>query len=207
MTPVLRLAAICLASLLTACGVQEDLNQPPEPLGDFRLGYTIVVADNAKTAGPSRQATPEQWETALKTEVIKRVGRYQGEKLYHLGIGVNAYALAVPGVPIVISPKSVVVVTVDVWDDTQQRVINAEPKQFTIFEGMSGETVIGSGLTKSGDEQLQTLSENAARTIADWLVENKAWFTPEAVAARALLPAPAPAAGQPAPPDAAPPAN
>jgi hypothetical protein len=35
---------------------------------------------------------------------------------------------------------------------------------------------------------MATLSANAARQINDWLVENKAWFTPEAVAARATLP-------------------
>lgn len=200
MTLVARLAAVCLATALAACGAPEDLTKPPADIGDFRLGYAIVVADNAETVGPSRKATPDEWEAAIKSEVVKRVGRYQGEKLYHLGIGVNAYALAVPGVPILISPKSVVVVTVDVWDDTQQRVINAEPKRFTVFEGVSGGTVIGSGLTKSREQQLQTLSENTAREIAAWLVENKAWFTPEAVAARALLPPPVPAADQPAPP-------
>lgn len=197
-----RLCLVLTLGLVAACGAPENLAAPPEPIGDFRLGYTIVVAENAKPVGPSRQATAEEWETALKAEVEKRVGRYQGEKLYHLGIAVNAYALAVPGVPLVLSPKSVVVVTVDVWDDALQRTVNAEPRQFTVFEGVSGSTIIGSGLTKSREEQLQTLTENAAREIAAWLVENKAWFSPEAVAARKLMPAPAAAA--PAVPAAAP---
>jgi hypothetical protein len=115
------------------------------------------------------------------------MGRYEGDKLYHIGVGVDAYALAVPGVPLVLSPKSVLAITVNVWDDTAGRKINAEPKQFTVLEQISGATVVGSGLTQSKDEQMANLSANAARLINDWMVENAAWFTPEAVAARAAL--------------------
>ena len=35
---------------------------------------------------------------------------------------------------------------------------------------------------------MQRLAANAALKIEDWLIVNQAWFTPEAVAARALLP-------------------
>jgi hypothetical protein len=79
-------------------------------------------------------------------------------------------------------------VTVNVWDDTAQRKINAKPKVITVFEPFSGETFIGSGLTQTKEQQMANLSANAARKINAWLVENEAWFTPEAVAARALLP-------------------
>ena len=182
-----RLVAVLALSLLAACAA-EDPNAPPEDFGDFVLGYTIVVAKNAQAVGPSRKATAEEWEAALKTAIGERFARYQGEKLYHIGVGVDAYALAVPGVPIVLSPKSVLAVTVNVWDDTAGRTVNAAPRQFTVFEGLSGDTVVGSGLTKTRDEQMATLSANAARQINAWLVENKAWFTPEAVAARAKLP-------------------
>lgn len=180
-------AMVLVTGLLAGCG-GSDLSKPPTPIGNFRLGYDIVVADNAKPVGPSRKATPDEWEAALKTAIRDNLGRYQGDKLYHVGVGVNAYALAVPGVPIVLSPKSVLVVSVDVWDDTAQRPVNAETKQFTVFEGMSGSTIVGSGLTKTREEQMKTLSENAASEIEKWIVANKVWFTPEAVAARALLP-------------------
>ena len=202
--------ALAVCAALSGCGATNDLSKPPTPFGEFQLGYDIVIADKAEPVGPSRKATPEEWEAAMKTAVDARFRRYDGNKLYHLGIAVNAYALAVPGIPILISPKSVVVVSVDVWDDTAQRIINAETKQFTVFEGLSGSTVIGSGLTKTREQQMQTLSENAARQINDWLVTNKVWFTPEAAAARAALPpAPAAAAGgaKPAtPPPPVPPA-
>jgi outer membrane murein-binding lipoprotein Lpp len=180
-------AALLAASLLAGCAA-DDLSKPPPAIGDFRLGYDIVVADNAEPAGPSRKATPDEWEAALKKAIDADIGRYQGDKLYHLGVALNAYALAVPGIPIVLSPKSVVVLTVDVWDDTAQRPVNAKGKRLTVFEGISGSTMVGSGLTKTREQQMETLSKNAAAAIAKWLEENKAWFTPEAVAARKLLP-------------------
>jgi hypothetical protein len=196
-----RLFAVIAALALSACAA-EDLTKPPTPLGDFDLGFNIVVAKNAQQVGPSRQVTAAEWEAALKAEIEKRTGRYDGNKLYHLGVAVDAYALAYPGIPIVLKPKSVLSVTVNVWDDTAQRKINAEPKVITVFEPFSGETFIGSGLTQTKEQQMVNLSANAARKINAWLVENKAWFTPEAVAARALLPkvsgAPKPAAAAPA---------
>lgn len=202
-----RAAFVTAFCFLAGCAA-DDMSKPPTPIGDFHLGYDIVVAANAESVGPSRKATPAEWEAALKTEIDKRIGRYDGTKLYHLGVGVNAYALAVPGIPVVISPKSVVVLTVDVWDDTAQRPVNAEPKKMTVFEGISGATVIGSGLTKTREQQMQKLAENAARAINDWLVENKAWFSPEAVAARAALPPVRKPLASATPPAAAPaPAN
>jgi hypothetical protein len=192
-----RLFAVIAALALSACAA-EDLTKPPTPLGDFDLGFNVVVAKNAQQVGPSRQVTAAEWEAALKAEIEKRTGRYDGDKLYHLGVAVDAYALAYPGIPIVLKPKSVLSVTVNVWDDTAQRKINAEPKVITVFEPFSGETFIGSGLTQTKEQQMVNLSANAARKINAWLVENKAWFTPEAVAGRALLPkvkgAPKPAA-------------
>lgn len=183
-----RLFAILALTLTAACAA-EDLTQPPKDFGEFALGYNIVVAKNAEPVGPSRPATAEEWEAALKEAIGARFGRYDGDKLYHIGVGVDAYALAVPGVPVVLSPKSVLAITVDVWDDTAGRKVNAEPKKFTVFERLSGETVVGSGLTQTKEQQMANLSANAARLINDWLIENAAWFTPEAVAARALLPA------------------
>jgi hypothetical protein len=181
-----RCLAVASVILLSACAA-EDLAAPPEPLGDFRLGYNIVVAKNAQQVGPSRPATPAEWEAVLKDEIQKRTGRYQGEKLYHIGVGVDAYALAYPGIPLVLKPKSILHVTVNVWDDTAGRKINAEPKTFTVFEPLSAETMVGSGLTRSKEQQMAALAGNAARQINEWLVENQVWFTPEAVAARAIL--------------------
>lgn len=196
MPPFRRILALAALLALTACAA-EDLTQAPDPLGDFRLGYNIVVARNAQQVGPSRQATAAEWEAVVKAEIQKRTGRYAGDKLYHLGVGVDAYALAYPGIPVVLKPRSVLSVTVNVWDDTAGRKINAEPKTVTVFEPFSAETVIGTGLTRSREQQMEALAANAARRINAWLVENKAWFTPEAVQARVIL---GPEPGAPAAP-------
>ena len=61
----IRLMVLCLGMLaLAACStpapdpLEEDLPQ----MGDFRLAFNIVVADNMQQVPPSRRATPEEWE-------------------------------------------------------------------------------------------------------------------------------------------------
>jgi len=173
------LTLLCLAGL-TGCAADADLDGPVEPLGEFRLGYTIVVADGASKIPPSRDATAEEWEASLKSELGRRFGRFEGRQLYHLAVKVDAYALAVPGVPVVLSPKSLLRLQVSVWDDAAGGKINAEPRVFNVFERFSGETVLGSGLTRTREEQMQQLSANAARKIEAWLRENPGWFAPGA---------------------------
>ena len=180
------LSSIVVLAFLSACA-RQDLSEPPEPIGDFVLGYTIVVAKNAEPVGPSRKAEPEEWETLLKEKIAARIGRYQGERIYNIAVGVDGYALAVPGVPILLSPKSVLAITVNIWDDALGLKLNEKPKQLIVLERLSGETVVGSGLTQTREQQMRNLAENAARLINNWLVENKAWFTPEAAAARAAV--------------------
>ena len=183
----LRRAALCLAAAaaLAGCG-NRDLSEPAPEFGDMALGYVIVVAKNAQPVGPSRKASPEEWEASIRDAVQARIGRQQGEKLYHLGIGIDGYALAVPGIPVVLSPKSALVASVTLWDDAAQVKVNAEPERFTVLEALTPETVISSGLTQSREEQIANLSASLARAIETWLVQNEEWFTPEAVAGRAL---------------------
>ena len=170
-----NLIAILLgASLLSACQ-KNDLAEAPVPLGNFELGLNIVVADNMKKVPISRPATVEEWETAIIKSVDDRFGRYSGTKLYNIGIAVDGFALAPPGVPIVASPKSVLVITANIWDDASGTKLNAEGAQFTIFESFSGETVIGSGLTRSRQKQIEILSYNAAKRVEEWILEHPEW--------------------------------
>ncbi len=167
-----------LASLaaLAACSLPADVNEPQVPMGDFRLGHNIVVVEEP-TIGPfSRTATDEEWTEELTKAIQTRLGGYEGEKLYNLGIKVEAYALALPGVPLVFKPRSVLVINVLVWDDATQTRLNPEAKQLTIFEGVSGETLISSGLTQNKQQQMVRLSNNAAKAIQDYLLENPEWI-------------------------------
>jgi hypothetical protein len=175
----------CVMALLAACQT-NDLKEPPPPLGDFVLGLNIAVADNVQKVPISRDADPKDWEASIKKAVAARFGRYDGSRIYNIGISIDAYALAPPGIPLVVSPKSVLVVTANIWDDATGVKLNPEGKQFTIFEGASPDTMIGSGLTQNKQKQMETLSYNAAKAVEKWLVENPQWFNlPPLHAARA----------------------
>ena len=113
---------------VAACGtVEEDLSETPPPLGQFRLGHNIAIADNV-TKGPfSREFTETQLEVSVQNAVAKRLRRYDGDGLYHLGIVVGGIVLAQPGVPIVYAPQSVMILDVTAFDNTTQKKLNDKP--------------------------------------------------------------------------------
>lgn len=167
--------ALVVGFSLSACQT-NDLMEPPVPLGDFAMGLNIAVADNMQKSPISRDATAEEWKTALTKAMADRFGRYEGTKLYNFGISIDGFALAPPGVPLVLKPKSVLVISANIWDDAAQKKLNAEGKQLVIFEKMSGETVVGSGLTQTKEKQMEILAYNAAKAVEGWLLDNPEWF-------------------------------
>jgi hypothetical protein len=115
-----------------------------------------------------------------------RFGRYEGTKLYHLGVSVEGYVLAIPGVPLVASPKSALILNVTAWDDAKGGKLNTKPHLVTVVESFSGNTFLGSGLTQSKEKQLENLSRNAAKQIQNWLVQQNnefGWFEDDGVPA------------------------
>lgn len=169
-------------SALTACTNANDLDEEPAYLGDFQLGHNVVVAPNLTKGPASREASEEEWSKVMTKAIEDRFGRYDGERLYHLGVSIEGYVLAVTGVPLVLSPKSALILNVTVWDDAKQEKLNAEPEQITVMESFSGNTLLGSGLTQSKEKQLDNLSRNAAKLIENWLVRENAengWFEGE----------------------------
>ncbi len=170
------LAAILAVTFLASCA-QENLAEKPEPLGDFALGLNIIVADNVQKVPISRDATVEEWEAAMVKAVDERFSRYDGTKLYNIGINVDGYALAPPGIPVVAAPKSILVITANVWDDAAGKKLNEKGKQLTVFEQFSGESaILGSGLTRTKEQQMESLSRNAARAVEEWMRLNPTWF-------------------------------
>ena len=179
---MLRFAALLGLLTAMACTNANDLNKPVAPLGDFAFGHNIVVANNMVKGPVSRDASEEEWVTALKSAIGDRFERYEGDRLYHFGVSVQGYVLAQPGVPIVLSPKSVLILNLDVWDDAKGKRMSAEPKQITVMESLSGETILGSGLTQSKEVQIENLSRNAAKLIQNHLRKmhrEEGWFGPE----------------------------
>ena len=57
--------------------------------------------------------------------------------------------------------------------------LTPEPHQITVLESFDQGPIVGSGYTKSAEEQLKNLSQNAAKQIENFLVQqNKenGWF-------------------------------
>ena len=170
-------ALLCVA--LLGCGAEEDLSVAPEPLGQFRLGHNIAIADNVAKGPFSREFTEDQLESAVQNAVAKRLRRYDGDGLYHLGIVVGGGVLALPGIPVFYAPGSVLIVDVTVFDNTTQEMLNDEQHRITAGEGLrNAAPIIGSGYVRPAEDQLENLAEQVAKAIERWLRDNPDWFAP-----------------------------
>ena len=130
---MIRIFALLTGMALLAACTPATPDEPLEDLGMFKLGHNVVVASKAQKGPLSRDATSAEWEAALKTAVAERFSKYQGDQLYHLGISVEGYMLAAPGVPVVYSPKSALIINVTVWDDAAGAKLNKKVEQFTVL--------------------------------------------------------------------------
>ena len=171
-----RLLPFGLALGLLAACQSNDLAEPPVPLGDFVLGLNIVVAENPQTVPVSRVATPEELKAGLEKAIADRFGRYEGSRIYNLGVSIDGYALAPPGVPVLVRPQSAFIITANIWDDATQTKLNAEAEQITVLEKLDADTAVGSGWTRDKNQQIEVLSYNAALAIQNWLLEHPEWF-------------------------------
>lgn len=174
-------AMIKAAGMLVLCGWLAGCSNNSElraerRLGAFELGFNVVIADNAQTIPGSRVATEEELESAIGFEIERRFRRYDGGRLYHIGINVDGYLLAPPGIPIIAAPKSALIVSVNIFDDALGKRVSQNAKQFTVLESFSADAVVGSGFTMTAEEQLLNLSQNAAAQIENWLEDNPQWF-------------------------------
>lgn len=175
-TALRNLALLAAVGLLAACANGTELGEQRTELGDFRLCYNIVTTNGVVKGPLSREADIDVFADNIRSEIQRRFGRYEGDRLYHVAIHTDAYVLAVPGIPLVASPRSALIISVNFWDDALGRALNEEAEQFTVLEHLSGSSVIGSGLTQSAEQQMQTLSQNAAIRIENWLSEHPEWF-------------------------------
>jgi len=172
--------AVVTAFLLASCAAEEDLSVPPEALGDFRLGHNIAIADDTVRGPFSREFTETQMEAAVQNAVAKRLRRYDGDGLYHLGIVVGGVVLAQPGIPVIYAPSSVMLLDVTIFDNSTQQKLNEEPMRIQAGEGFSNTVpFLGSGMVRGADEQLANLSADAAHRIEKWIIDNPNWFEPK----------------------------
>ncbi len=185
---MLRLLAWGLVvAWVSACTQVDDLEEAPVYLGNFHLGHNVVAAPNLQKGPLSREASKAAWIAAMTQAVDDRFSRQEGTRLYHLGITLEAYVLAKAGIPVVAAPKSALVLKVTAWDDAKKARLNETPELITVIEGLSGDTVVGSGLTRTAEEQMQVLTQKGAKLIENWLVrQNNAegWFEDDGRPAR-----------------------
>jgi hypothetical protein len=169
-------AVLSLVGLAACASITDELSGAPEPIGEFRHGYNIVVAVDPQKGPFSREASNDEWVAVVKQAVGDRLGRYEGGAFYHTAVAVQGYVLAQPGIPLVASPKSVLIFNVTFYEDATQTKLNEEPIQLTVFEPASAATILGSGYTRSREEQMQGLADNAARAVERLMRENGDWF-------------------------------
>ncbi|SHH95694.1 hypothetical protein [Marivita hallyeonensis] len=170
-----------LLFLLVACGdATRDLQSPTDPIGDFQIGHIGVVAPNLQKLLVSRDATADEWITAVTDALAERFERYDGGKFYHLGVSVEAYSLPPPVIP----GKSAIALNVTVWDDAAQAKMNEQPKQIQIIR------LVETRLASTKETQMQWLAAQAAKDIETWMREmqdSDGWFVGPPAAAPAEL--------------------
>ena len=169
------LPVLALVVVLAACDA-KDMAEPPRPMGNFAMGLNIVVPETAQTIAISRKAEPEEWKAVMTEAMQERFGRYEGDKLFDFGISIDGYMLAPPGVPVVASPRSALIITVNVWDDAKKELLVKGGKRITVMEGVSGESFVGSGWTQNKQAQMKKLARNAAKAVQDYMLEHPEWL-------------------------------
>lgn len=172
-------AILMTATFMAACNGASDLNKPPVPLGDFNLYHNIVVAPKVQKLPISRVVSEEVLTTAVKDAIAERFDRYDGARNYHFGVSIEGYVLAPPGIPLVLAPKSIMIINLTVWDDAAGKKLTEKPHQITVFESFDQGPIVGSGYTKTAEEQLKNLSQNIAKSIEGYLVKQntaEGWF-------------------------------
>ena len=173
------LTVLIAVAFISGCENIDDISGKPRPIGEFALGHNIVVAPSLVKGPASREADKDEFIAAVKNAIDARFSRYEGDQLYHFGISLEGYVLAQPGIPLVLSPKSALILKITVWDDAAGKKLNEEPEQITILESVDGDSIVGSGLTKTAEEQMEALAVNAAKMIQRWISRQHSqerWF-------------------------------
>ncbi|NOD65269.1 MULTISPECIES: hypothetical protein [unclassified Ruegeria] len=176
---MLRILTLITGLALMGACTQTQLYEEPESLGEFKLRVNYAFADKAVQGPVSRDATPDEWTAAIQNAVDIRLGRYEGAQEYDIGISLEGYMLAPPGIPVIYNPKSTAIVLVNVYDVKKKEFL-AKGKQFQVLEDTTGGSALkGSGHERTKEEQMSGLALKVADRVEEWLAEEhleQGWF-------------------------------
>ena len=170
---------IFFVGFLVGCAQEIPSSQKKNMIGEFRLGHSVVVGKEMIKGPMSRKADPKKITAVVKEAIVEKLSTYKGDQYYHVAVKIDAYILGRPGVPLLFSPKSALVMQITVWDDFRKSKINENPHQIVVLESLSVNTLIGSGLTQSAEMQLANLGAETAIQIENWILqqhETLGWF-------------------------------
>ncbi|WP_299950810.1 hypothetical protein [uncultured Ruegeria sp.] len=176
---MLRILTLITGLALMGACTQTQVYEEPESLGEFKLRVNYAFAEKAVQGPVSRDATPDEWTAAIQNAVDIRLGRYEGAQEYDIGISLEGYMLAPPGIPVIYNPKSTAIVLVNVYDVNKKEFL-AKGKQFQVLEDTTGGSALkGSGHERTRDEQMSGLALKVADRVEEWLAEehkDNGWF-------------------------------
>ena len=176
---MLRILTLITGLALMGACTQTQVYEDPESLGEFKLRVNYAFAEKAVQGPVSRDATPDEWTKAIQNAVDIRLGRYEGSQEYDIGISLEGYMLAPPGIPVIYNPKSTAIVLVNVYD-VEKKEFLAKGKQFQVLEDTTGESALtGSGNARTREEQMNGLALKVADRVEEWLAEehkDDGWF-------------------------------
>jgi hypothetical protein len=62
-----------------------------DPIGEFRVGHTVVVGKDMVQGPLSREADPQKIIDAIKQATSERLSVYDGSQYYHVAMKIDAY--------------------------------------------------------------------------------------------------------------------
>jgi hypothetical protein len=172
------LTTLMVTLFLAACG-ETQLNEAPEEMGAFRARVVHVFTDKALKWPLSRDAEASEWNASMERAMETRLRRYDGAQEYDVAVSLEGFLLAPPGIPVLVNPKSVVVVNVFVYDVAGKEYL-ARKVQMEVYEDTTGQSaILGSGHSRTKEEQIAGLSLNIADKIEEWMAaehKENGWF-------------------------------
>lgn len=119
---------LALLAVAGCRGTTAEMTPRSPAFSSFDLGHNVVIGTIAKKRPLSRDTTAKEWVDSLSAAIDAQIRRYDTRGLYHLGVSVDQFVLAAPGVPLVLSPKSILQVSVNVWGNAKGQKINETPE-------------------------------------------------------------------------------